>query len=813
VSHTINFAGTENLVTEVDVVVTPDSTTALIPTNDALGGVGGHLRIINIATGNVSHTINFGSMESLMDGVDVVVTPDGATALMPTNDALGGVGGHLRIIDIATGNVSHTINFAGTEGLTNGVDVVLTIDPNTVLMPTNDALGGVGGHLRIINIATGLVSHMINFGATEVVIAGVDAVACLGSPGCPVSLDEDFPPRHGYTSTRYWTDFNDVRYWPPDGDWMDPCNWDPVGVPDFNDSAFIGYDNYAPFGGIAPVLDVDAGTIGKMVIGSYGIPSAGITKVIVRTGGNLFVDKTSFADSAGEILTGSTTGCPGQLIMTGGSLGGFVKAQFGKKAEGVLNMCRDDVNDPGGSPVLQSSADGYLALGAQDGGTGDAKVYLDNGTIHTAGLQFYRDESYMNITAGTLEAGPGRMPYYVEESCDDMLEYIENLCYAKESLQCYGGEGEINIELDSPQIEWVTVWCDAREPNCAAFPKPKRRATVGPYEAKCPEPVGSLAKLKLVWQPGATADKHDVYLGTDFDDVNEGLGGTFKQRVDVNEYPTSGLHLGTDYYWRIAEVNGTDVVCTGPVWQFTVPHCIYVDDFENYSFVMFPTGSNWDYDPDFETIIWLQQGSTYYDAHSGFKSMLIDYAEINGEDNYGDVFLEPAYLTDWTYGGEAVALTFWYAAPVEAEQIQVRINNNSFFDIGAALDECWHQANASFTELGGGATNVTQFTIRIGDGSYNGLDGYIYIDDIAVCESRCVPDRAPQAGDVTGDCTVDNMDLRQMALCWLCESPWPTGCECGQQCDICPSAGGDGIVNLKDYTELADNWGQTTLWP
>jgi hypothetical protein len=186
VRQTIDFTGTENLITGVDVVVTPNSATALMPTSDAL-------RIIDIATGMVRQTINFAGSEFLVDDVDVVVTLDGATALMPTNDVFG-PGGHLRIIDVATGAVNNMINFAGSEFLVDGVDVVLTIDPNTVLMPTNDVFGP-GGHLRIIDITTGVVNYMINFAGSEFLVTGVDAVSNLSASGRPVSLelDEDFP--------------------------------------------------------------------------------------------------------------------------------------------------------------------------------------------------------------------------------------------------------------------------------------------------------------------------------------------------------------------------------------------------------------------------------------------------------------------------------------------------------------------------------------------------------------------------------------------------------------------------------------------
>lgn len=54
-------------------------------------------------------------------------------------------------------------------------------------------------------------------------------------------------------------------------------------------------------------------------------------------------------------------------------------------------------------------------------------------------------------------------------------------------------------------------------------------------------------------------------------------------------------------------------------------------------------------------------------------------------------------------------------------------------------------------------------------------------------------------GDLDVDGTVDIADVRIMALEWL------SG---GVLADIEP-AGGDGIVNLKDFAVLAFNWGQS----
>jgi hypothetical protein len=87
--------------------------------------------------------------------------------------------------------------------------------------------------------------------------------------------------------------------------------------------------------------------------------------------------------------------------------------------------------------------------------------------------------------------------------------------------------------------------------------------------------------VSLSWGPGAYAVSHDVYVGDNFDDVNNGTGDTFRGNVTDTYYfigfagqpYPDGLVPGTTYYWRIDEVNQTDPNSPwkGDVWSFWVP--------------------------------------------------------------------------------------------------------------------------------------------------------------------------------------------------------------------------------------------------
>jgi hypothetical protein len=106
-----------------------------------------------------------------------------------------------------------------------------------------------------------------------------------------------------------------------------------------------------------------------------------------------------------------------------------------------------------------------------------------------------------------------------------------------------------------------------------------------PGSAYGPKPAdGSLYPdtwVNLAWRPGLFAASHNVYMGENFEDVNNGTDDTFRGNtglayffVGFPGYPyPDGLVPGTTYYWRVDEVNEADPNSPwkGNVWSFTVP--------------------------------------------------------------------------------------------------------------------------------------------------------------------------------------------------------------------------------------------------
>ncbi|UCF17589.1 MAG: hypothetical protein JSW59_09035, partial [Phycisphaerales bacterium] len=103
--------------------------------------------------------------------------------------------------------------------------------------------------------------------------------------------------------------------------------------------------------------------------------------------------------------------------------------------------------------------------------------------------------------------------------------------------------------------------------------------------ARLPDPQdGSLLEQTwgtLSWKAGYYAVSHDLYMGTNFEDVNDGTADTFignlpttTQIIGFTGFPfPDGLVPGTTYHWRVDEVNDANAASPwkGDVWSFSVP--------------------------------------------------------------------------------------------------------------------------------------------------------------------------------------------------------------------------------------------------
>jgi len=93
--------------------------------------------------------------------------------------------------------------------------------------------------------------------------------------------------------------------------------------------------------------------------------------------------------------------------------------------------------------------------------------------------------------------------------------------------------------------------------------------TVTPKTAHQPEPADGTEfvnlNVQLKWRAGFGAKLHYLYIGEDFDEVNNATGGS---ALGATNYTPGPLKLAKTYYWRVDEFDGTETH-KGEIWSFT----------------------------------------------------------------------------------------------------------------------------------------------------------------------------------------------------------------------------------------------------
>ncbi len=313
----------------------------------------------------------------------------------------------------------------------------------------------------------------------------------------------------------------------------------------------------------------------------------------------------------------------------------------------------------------------------------------------------------------------------------------------------------------------------------------------------------------LSWKPGDYADLHDVYFGTDFDEVSDantsniaGYPDVNYARVDVNSYDLDTLDLGETYYWRVDEFNDP---CTwrGKVWRFKVAEFIVIDNMEDYTVIGgdypiagFAEPRGWDcgYNNDTSSALGLVYPGSIYTvaAHRSDQAMNYYYGndDNSGLGYYSEISnhftMDP---NDWTSAGVKM-LTLWFygtAGNDANEQVYVGLEDISgigsysqvdYGDEGEDMNDIklaeWQEWNIplnKFTTANPGLdlTCIKKLYIGFGErgASEAGGIGYMYFDDIRLYQPTCVPSMRKPDYDLNDDCIVDFGDIQVMAEDWL----------------------------------------------
>jgi hypothetical protein len=270
-----------------------------------------------------------------------------------------------------------------------------------------------------------------------------------------------------------------------------------------------------------------------------------------------------------------------------------------------------------------------------------------------------------------------------------------------------------------------------------------------PTYARDPRPVDATTvkagDVVLNWKAGREADLHQVYLGTNAEDLLM-LGTT-----DELSYDVGALDYDTTYYWQIVEVNESETPAShaGDIWSFTTPAFGIVDNFDQYDnncnrlFFAWEDGLGHNGDEavngcDVAPFAGNGSGSAVGHNQAPFTEMTIVNADSRQSMPFAyDNASGPSEATltlagqDWTTSGIQTLTLFFHgqASRRRNRQFFVKVNNTKVVYSGEGADltqEQWQQWSIDLTSMDG-LENVTTLTIGVeGDAAA----GMLYIDDI-----------------------------------------------------------------------------------
>ncbi len=251
--------------------------------------------------------------------------------------------------------------------------------------------------------------------------------------------------------------------------------------------------------------------------------------------------------------------------------------------------------------------------------------------------------------------------------------------------------------------------------------------------------------VTLQWKSGREASEHVVYLSDNIFAIDDGTAPSVTLS-DAGYGPLS-LDLGNDYYWRVDEVNDTEVWASD-IWNFRTQEFIVVDDFESYG----------DFPPDEVWSTWIDgynnsaNGSTagYPDpdftfgehfvetdiVHSGSQSMPLLFD--NTVAGYSEVTANTVNLmngSDWSRGSAGKLVLWFYGDPGNpvTEQLYVKINNDKILyddDAGNIAARRWNLWIVDLLSPGINLSNITTLSLGFERTGVTGGTGIVLIDDI-----------------------------------------------------------------------------------
>lgn len=564
------------------------------------------------------------------------------------------------------------------------------------------------------------------------------------------------------------------------GLWNDADNWNPEGVPTETmvaDYPWI-YGDFSELESphiLAPaVCDKLAGP------GFFGSSS-------------LIIDGSTLTIPVGHqyMVVGFASGNTGTIkVKNGGVLnGGPGTSVLGREGAAVLNITES-------STAIFGNVNVAYNIDNPANVTGSCEINIIDGTFQATMLNHNNlidSRVKINITPETGEL------ILTNGAQTPIASWIEN------GMITGVGDGvEVWVSWDGPT---ATIQSDAGIRYFAHDPQP------------LPGSTGITRDVALTWIGSVIAEHHDIYFGTNFDDVSnadEFTAGIYRgrQNAGVTSYtPPEVLELETTYYWRVDEIKDghVDSPWKGTVWSFTTGDYVPIDDFEEYNNIdpatqagyeppssryPAPAGTIWEQWKDGYELWAASAGSTgsiIYDSGTthhlyGSKSLKFNYDNAGSVDTGEETYSTPyyseicrAYTTpqDWTIDGvEALYLYYLGSSGNDSQPMYLTLSDG--VDVATVVNpdpnmavESWRTWSVDLQDFADANVDLHSISsVYIGFGDKNnpkaGGSGTVYFDNIRLYPPMCISTNPNlSAADFNKDCIVDTDDFYVMASDWM----------------------------------------------
>ncbi|AQQ70999.1 hypothetical protein SMSP2_01363 [Limihaloglobus sulfuriphilus] len=371
-------------------------------------------------------------------------------------------------------------------------------------------------------------------------------------------------------------------------------------------------------------LDVIGGVLAIESLAYIGVGAAYECQLNV-SGGEMLVGTHMYVPYAGVTsvnITGGKVSVSGSLVFCHQSVAdGFINLARGTLEAGALLWNTGEtrfghINIENGKLIINSTADR----------TGQLQALIDSGNItaYGSGSTRYNWVSHPKaafkieytgtstvLTAAIEDVNTAWDPSPADGGCVDVTEGSANLAWlsgdntrqeAGHDLYLGASYEEVNIaETDSPcwqgrldsssfetgpldfrsgyywRVDQIDTAGEVHRGDVWSFTTlPSRRQAkelFPPDNGLLGESLINDPNTKISWQSGEDAVTHKIYFGTCYDTVSEAENDcliTFKGNIDepAREFSPGALQKGSEYFWRVDEIDHNGGLTKGEVWSF-----------------------------------------------------------------------------------------------------------------------------------------------------------------------------------------------------------------------------------------------------